>query len=170
MEPEDLEVLLEGLHPLGFAWALRCCHGDRAEAEDVLHVSYVKVLDGRARFDGRSAFKTWLFGVIRRTAWEQQRWRWSQATRLGRWWRERREEEQDPVAGIDAGELTMKLKAAVGRLSKRQAEVIHLVFYQGLTIHEAAAVLAMPIGTARTHYERGKARLRAILGPREAIQ
>lgn len=170
MEPEDLEALLEGLHPLGFAWALRCCHGDRAEAEDVLHLSYVKVLDGRARFDGRAAFKTWLFGVIRRTAWEQHRWRWSQATRLGQWWRERSEEAQDPGATIDTGTVATKLRTAVGQLSKRQAEVIHLVFYQDLTIHEAADVLAMPVGTARTHYERGKARLRAILGPREEIQ
>ncbi len=166
MEPEDLEVVLEGLHPLGFAWAIRCCQGDRAEAEDVLHMSYVKVLEGRARFDGRSTFKTWLFGVIRRTAWEQRRWQWTQALRLGRWWRERSAEEP---GSAEPDDLAVVLKAAIGRLSKRQAEVIHLVFYQDLTIHEAATVLAIPVGTARTHYQRGKARLRAILGPREAI-
>ncbi len=170
MEPEDLEAQLEGLHPLGFAWSLRCCQGDRAEAEDVLHLSYLKVLEGRARFDGRAAFKTWLFGVIRRTAWERQRWRWRQATRLGHWWRERAAEIPDPGATTDAGAVAAKLKTAMERLSKRQAEVIHLVFYQDLTIHEAAGVLAMPVGTARTHYERGKARLRAILGSREEIR
>ena len=38
-----------------------------------------------------------------------------------------------------------------------------LVFYQELTIQEAAEVLALPVGTARTHYERGKARLRQML-------
>lgn len=167
MEPEDLEALLEGLHPLGFAWALRCCRGDRSEAEDVLHLAYVKVLDGRARFEGRSAFKTWLFAVIRRTAWEEQRWRWSQAIRLGRWWRERSPEDRDPVGTIDATDVAATLKAALGRLSKRQAEVLHLVFYQDLTIQEAADVLGIPVGTAKTHYQRGKVRLRAILGPRE---
>jgi len=41
------------------------------------------------------------------------------------------------------------------------------VFYQDLTIQEAAEVLAMPVGTARTHYERGKERLRLLLEPAE---
>jgi len=164
MDPQELEASLEALHPLGFAWALRCCRGDRAEAEDVLHRSYLKVLEGRARFDGRSAFKTWLFGVIRRTASEERRWRWAQAVRLGRWWRDRSTDGPDPAAGVEASELADRLQNAMGRLSKRQAEVIHLVFYHDLTIQDAAEVLEMPVGTARTHYQRGKARLRAILG------
>jgi DNA-directed RNA polymerase specialized sigma24 family protein len=64
---------------------MRCCQGERAEAEDVLHLAYCKVLDGRARFEQRSSFKTWLFGVINRTAREQARWRWMQLARLERW-------------------------------------------------------------------------------------
>lgn len=167
MEPQDLEAQLEGLHPLGFAWAVRCCRGDRAEAEDILHLAYLKVFDGRARFDGRSQLKTWLFGVIRRTAYEQHRWRWSQATRLGRWWRERGDLAEDPGLADEVADRAAKLRAALGRLSKRQGEVLHLVFFQDLTIREAATVLGVPVGTARTHYERGKARLRAVLGPME---
>jgi RNA polymerase sigma-70 factor (ECF subfamily) len=163
MESEDLDAALEGLHPLGFAWALRCCQGNRAEAEDVLHQSYLKVLDGRARFEGRSTFKTWLFGVIRRTAAEQDRWHWVQAARLGRWWRERSPADPDPATTIDAGDEATRLQVALQRLSKRQAQVLHLVFYQDLTILEAAEVLSLPVGTARTHYQRGKDRLRAIL-------
>ena len=38
----------------------------------------------------------------------------------------------------------------------------------GLTIEEAAAVLGLPVGTARTHYQRGKSRLRRLLGDRKA--
>jgi DNA-directed RNA polymerase specialized sigma24 family protein len=49
-------------------------------------------------------------------------------------------------------------------LSPRQREVLHLVFYQDLTIAAAAGVLNISIGSARVHYERGKAQLRRLLG------
>jgi RNA polymerase sigma-70 factor (ECF subfamily) len=41
------------------------------------------------------------------------------------------------------------------------------VFYQDLSIAEAAGVVGVAVGTARTHYERGKARLRQMLGEEE---
>ena len=37
------------------------------------------------------------------------------------------------------------------------------MFYEELSVAEAAEILRLPIGTARTHYERGKARLRQLL-------
>jgi RNA polymerase sigma factor (sigma-70 family) len=55
------------------------------------------------------------------------------------------------------------LQEALRQLSRRQQEILHLVFYQEMSVQEAAAVLGMPVGTARTHYERGKARLRRLL-------
>ena len=161
----DLRDELSRTHPGAFAWAVRCCRGDRDEAEDVLHTSYVKVLDGRARFDGGSTFRTWLFGVIRMTAREQRRWHWLQYTRLERWWHSTREDDPYATDPPDIDDRIPALRAALGRLSRRQQEVLHLVFYESLTIQDAASVLSMPVGTARTHYARGKARLRALLEP-----
>lgn len=156
----DLRAELAQGHLESHAWAVRCCRGDAIEAEDVLHRAYMKVLDGEARFSGRSSFKTWLFGVIRRTAREQARQGWLRVLRLERWWRTT--EPNDPVTQ-EGDDRVEELRLVLGRLSKRQQEVLHLVFYQDLTIQEAAEVLAMPVGTARTHYERGKERLRQLL-------
>jgi RNA polymerase sigma factor (sigma-70 family) len=133
------------------------------DAEDVLHQAYCKVLDGRARFDGRSSFKTWLFGVIQRTASEERRWGWLRLGRLERWWRERADGDgTDPSLPVEDERVT-NLQAALTKLSRRQQQVLHLVFFQEMTVQDAADVLAMPVGTARTHYERGKARLRQLL-------
>ncbi|HJU72174.1 MAG TPA: RNA polymerase sigma factor [Gemmatimonadaceae bacterium] len=158
----DLRAELARVHYESHAWAVRCCHGDAADGEDVLHRTYMKVLGGEARFSGKSAFKTWLFGVIRQTAREQARQTWLRLLRLERWWRER-EPDEEPDS---EDERIARLRHVLGKLSKRQQEVLHLVFYQNLTIQEAADVLDMPVGTARTHYERGKVRLRELLEER----
>ena len=159
------EQPLERHHADAFAWAVSCCQGDRAEAEDVLQTSYLKVLDGRAVFLGRSSYKTWLFGVIRRTAAEHRRRRL-----VRRLWSARAldavqivDQAPGPAMLLVRSESTQRLEMALARLPRRQRDLLHLVFYQDLTIREAAEVLGVSIGTARTHYERGKARLREQL-------
>ena len=62
-------------------------------------------------------------------------------------------------------ERTAELRRCLQQLPARQAEVLHLVFYQDLTINEAAQIMGVGIGSARQHYERGKARLRTLLQP-----
>lgn len=50
----NVDAELEPHHADCFAWAMACCGRDRADAEDVLQRSYLKVLDGRAVFASRS--------------------------------------------------------------------------------------------------------------------
>src|ERR1700737_5588353 len=69
----DLEQQLEELHPASFAWALGLCGRDVDDAQEVLQETYLKIFEGKARFDGRSTLKTWLSAVIRRTAASQMR-------------------------------------------------------------------------------------------------
>ena len=73
MDPTEAQRELEQLHSASFGWAMACCQRERELAEDVLQNAYLKVLDGRARFDGRAGFKTWFFAVIRRTAADERR-------------------------------------------------------------------------------------------------
>jgi RNA polymerase sigma-70 factor, ECF subfamily len=157
MDRPELERELERLHVESWGWALACAGRDRALAEDALQNAYLRVLSGRARFDQRSTFKSWLFGVIRMTAMEElrrrNRWR-ERAADLGA------ADRPDPSPGADAAaeenERAAALIAAMQALSPRQREVLHLVFYHGMTIEEAARVMRISLGSARTHYERGK--------------
>jgi RNA polymerase sigma factor (sigma-70 family) len=160
-----LEAELQRYHEDSFAWAMVCCHGARAEAEEVLQETYLKVLDGRARFHGRSGFKTWLFAVLRRTAAERRRAaRLSGLIRLR--WREAGPTALscDPEAEAQRLQACAQLIAALTRLPEHQRQVLHLVFYQELSLRGAADVLGVRLGTARVHYERGKQRLRELLG------
>ena len=167
MTPDDLRRELEGTHADAFGWALNCCNWVRAEAEDALQASYLKVLDGRARWDGRSSFRTWLFGVVRRTAAERRRGLLRYRERLERWvsgiGSDTRSTEAGAFEQIVRSETNRTLVSTLAQLPERQRQVLHLVFYQDLTIAQAADVMAVSLGTARTHYERGKKRLRELL-------
>ena len=162
----DLDDELARHHRAAFGWALACCRWDPAAAEDVLQTAYLKLLDGRARFAGHSDFKTFLFGVIRRTASETRRRRAVRAAlTLGMLPEENEARvEQAGTRHIVREERSRELIAALSRLSSRQRDVLHLVFYQDLTIAAAANVMGISVGSARVHYERGKAQLRRLLG------
>jgi RNA polymerase sigma factor (sigma-70 family) len=153
---------LARLHAGSFAWALHCCRRRADEAEEVLQAAYMRVLEGRAQFDGRSSAKTWLYGVIRRTASEYARRRWLRSRLFERW--QSLEPERSPVSDpaelLQGSESNARLRRAVEQLSRRQQEMLHLVFYQDLTIEESAQLLGISLGSARTHFERGKQRLR----------
>ncbi|MDB4968503.1 MAG: polymerase sigma factor, sigma-70 family [Myxococcales bacterium] len=152
---------LAGIHPASFAWALTCCGFDRQEAEDVLQTAYLKMLDGRARFDGRSSLKTWLFAVVRRTAVDLRRRRWVASLGLERLFAAFAPASSDEPA-MESDERA-RVRAALARLSRRQREVLDLVFYHDFTVEEAARIMNVSVGAARVHYQRGKARLRGEL-------
>ncbi len=166
MDRAELERELEQMHEACWGWALACCGRERELAEDALQSAYLRIISEQARFDGRSALRTWVFGVIRRTAMEELR---------GRRTRESREGDSDDAiartpdvaAGADVAaeqlEESAAIIAALGALSPRQREVVELVFYHGMTIEEAAAVMQVSLGSARTHYDRGKKALAAAL-------
>lgn len=163
----DLAEELARHHRAAFGWALACCRWDPAAAEDVLQTAYLKIVDGRARFAGDAEFKTFLFGVIRRTASEERRRRVVRAAFSLSWLTRNGHEPTVPALGLGPivrDETSTALLAALRRLSPRQRDVLHLVFYQDLTIAEAALVMGISVGSARVHYERGKAQLRRLLG------
>lgn len=170
MDIAELKAELETLHSASFGWAMSCCRRDPAEAEEVLQTVYLKILEGRACFRGEATLKTWLFAVIRKTAISEhrknilRRLRWSDGI------------EQDtlvsplepPGVAFEKSEVQALFQNALKTLPRRQSEALHLVFYQDLSLSEAAVVMGVSIGSARQHYERGKKRVREFLGQTES--
>jgi RNA polymerase sigma factor (sigma-70 family) len=165
-QPPSVDRALEELHAECWGWALACCGRDRELAEDVLQTAYLRVLSGAARFDGGSSFKTWVFGVIRMIARAEKRRTWL-------WGSRHRHTDAalavpDATARVDASvenaDRAAVLVRAMRRLSSRQREILQLVFYHDLTVEEAASVMGVSVGSARTHYDRGKKSLARLLG------
>src|SRR5256885_14392082 len=170
MQRCELEQQLEQLHRESWGWTLSCCGSDRDLAEDVLQSAYLRILSRPTTFAGESSLRTWVFGVIRLTAREQMRKQW--------FWNRRSADATMGIGVIDsrtgadeveASERRNKLLRALSTLSSRQKEVLQLVFYHDMTIEEAAKIMRVSLGAARTHYERGKKSLaRKLQSRREA--
>ena len=167
LDRDELEARLAELHEASFGWACSCCGWNESDAADVLQDTYVKVISGHARYRGRSSFRTWLFGVIRLTALEQHRKARSRRDRRERL-ASRRDAEDAVARPADPAvhdERARAFRDALALLPERQREVTHLVFYEDMTVREAADAMGVSIGTARVHYHRAKEKLREILAP-----
>jgi RNA polymerase sigma-70 factor (ECF subfamily) len=165
MQTDELRARLEQLHQSSFGWALACCRRDHSDAEEVLQIAYLKVLEGKARFNGSASFKTWLFAVIRKTALDQRRKHFLRSLMILRAAEDRTagKRVERPDESAYRSQMQAVFRRALARLPNRQREALQLVFYHDLSLQEAAVVMGVSIGSARTHYDRGKKRLRELL-------
>jgi RNA polymerase sigma-70 factor (ECF subfamily) len=161
MEISELKAELEKLHTASFGWALSCCRQNRGDAEEVLQTVYLKILQGKAVYRGESKLQTWLFSVIRKTAISERR---KQLLRsLSSIVNPSTSANVELESEFERSELQRRFQEALAQLPARQRETMHLVFYQDLSLSEAAEVMNVSVGSARRHYERGKKRLREAL-------
>lgn len=158
---------LERLHDECYSWALTCVGGRRNEAEDVLQMTYLALLEGRAIFGGTASLRTWLFAVIRNQAYSRLRRVRFSLRALGQLAAATpprlADDDALPQRAYERQQRSDLVFAAWRSLPARQREILDLVFYRDLPIAEAAHVLGISVGSARTHYERAKASLRRRL-------
>ena len=146
---------LEAIHSQVFGWALSRCNFDRSAAEDLVQQAYVELLNGKARFNGDSSLRTFVFSVVQNLA--NSRFR-RVANRL-RILREHAHEFETGTAS-DAYDERGEVWTAVKALPARQRDIIELVFCRDLTVEEASKVMGVTVGTGRVHYDRAKKALR----------
>lgn len=161
MEIAKFKTEIEALHQASFGWALNCCRHNGVEAEEVLQMVYLKILQGKAIYRGESKLRTWLFAVIRKTAVTERRKRVLRS--LIRINDTNDKPCSQPELELERSEMQQRFQQALAQLPGRQRETLHLVFYQDLSLSEAAQVMNISIGSTRRHYERGKKQLREAL-------
>ena len=155
MKNNQLEQLLKQHHNAAYFWALQLCKYQEDWAKEVLQMTYLKILENKARYNEKSGFKTWLFSVIRFTAFDflKEQQKYSSLNGL------------EVVQDAPSYQAELDLRPYLERLPARQKQVLLLAFYHDMTLSAIAQVLELHIGSVRTHYSRGKEALRTILKP-----
>ncbi len=150
-----------------YAYLRRLC-GSRDDAEDLTQQTFLKAWSSLDGFAGRSKFSTWLYRIAHNTYIDWQR-RNTGSTQScpDQWWQECIDQNPGPFANLAERQLAQRLYEAVGRLDEDKKQVVHLHYYQGLSIRETAKVLDIATSTVKYRLREVFKALRVKLGVRE---
>lgn len=165
----------------------------RTVAEEVVQETWLAVLTGLDRFEGRSSLRTWVFGILlniarTRGARERRSVPFSSAfptdqagpqaqagptvdpgrfhppgTPWSGHWTAVPQPWELPENALLSHEIRTRLRAALDALPPGQRAVVHLRDVQGLDAAEVCAILDLEPGNQRVLLHRGRARIRQAL-------
>ncbi|MGH9023256.1 MAG: RNA polymerase sigma factor [Acidimicrobiia bacterium] len=130
------------------------------DALDATQEALIAVVRGISRFDGHSAFTTWLYRVVTNAALDEARRRQRRPRPL----------EVPPETTSSAPEVDSRVAArldvgaALGRLSPEFRAAVVLRDVCDLDYVAIATILGVPVGTVRSRIARGRAALAEALG------
>jgi RNA polymerase sigma-70 factor (ECF subfamily) len=129
------------------------------DALDATQNALIAVARGIGRFDGRSAFTTWLYRVAMNAALDELRRRDRRPIPV-----ETVPEAASGSGAMDGVDARLDLDAALGAVPVDFRVAVVLRDLCDLDYSEIATVLDVPVGTVRSRISRGREALAAILG------
>ena len=147
-----------------YSYLRRLC-GNRQDAEDLTQQTFLKVWSSLNGFAGRSKFSTWLYRIAHNTFldWLRRNIAGTQS-RPDQWWQECIDQNPGPFTNLAERQLARRLYQAVDRLDEDKKHVVHLHYYQGLSIRETAKVLDIATSTVKYRLREVFKTLRIKLG------
>lgn len=151
--------------PRVFGLALRVVR-DRALAEEVTQEVFLEVWRSAPRFDERRGSAiSWLLTIAHRRAVDRVRSAEASSARDTTYHQGAAEPAHDATAeAAHASFEARRVRQALATLTEIQREALELVYFGGYTHTEVAAMLDLPVGTAKTRIRDGLIRLRDTIG------
>jgi RNA polymerase sigma-70 factor (ECF subfamily) len=146
---------------------------NREDAADLAQDTFIKAFQSINRFQGQSAFFTWLYRIAVNASLNHL-----QKNKLRRFFSLEKIRDEEPVAGLldqlaDPGnasdraaclsELQLKLNEAMQKLSIKHRTVVTLFEIDGLSHEEIAEITGTSVGTVRSRLHYAKQLLQAEL-------
>ena len=147
--------------------------GSRAVAEEVTQDTWLAVVRGVERFEGRSLFKTWLFHILLNRAHsaagrEQRAGRPVDSVderfdKAGAWTTPPEPWADRAVDRIVAEHLAARVQHLLPQLPDNQRQIVVLRDLEGLPADDVAALVGISDGNQRVLLHRGRTHLRRLL-------
>ena len=160
--PQAFEELIVRYERRVYGLIHRLC-GRPQDAQDLFQVVWMQAFAGRASFQSRSKFSTWLYAITLNQVRDWRRKQAQQGQRRG----PLHHEPVDPKPGLLERLLKRdeerRLKVALRTLSATDQEMLALYYLQDLDYREIAAVTGKAVGPLRVQVHRALQRLREAL-------
>ncbi|MDX2226504.1 MAG: sigma-70 family RNA polymerase sigma factor [Verrucomicrobiae bacterium] len=170
---EAYGMLVKTHHQKVFGLAMNILHNE-ADALDLAQETFIKAWKSLARFEGKSAFYTWLYRITSNLAIDRMRKNarhphvdFDEVNLTA-------EDQEAPVnshlmdsthpsTGLQQGELRSQIMAALDQLSPEHRTVIVLKEYEDLDYREIARVMDCNIGTVMSRLFYARKNLKRLL-------
>lgn len=138
-------------------WLVNHCSmrlGNRQDAQDVAQLVLVRAWQAIDRFEGRAAFRTWLYTIAENQCrtFMRQRMRYLQTEHIERLIELSLEHDDSTVAGSYA--LSQAVAIALDQLGDNAREVLLLRFFHDYSLEEIAATLSISLSAAKMRLYR----------------
>jgi RNA polymerase sigma-70 factor (ECF subfamily) len=141
--------------------------GDLEIAQDVVQESFMKAYQKLSAFEGRSAFKSWVYQITLNTAKNKLRGKRPELVDI----------EKTPIAdnidwegNIMNGDLKDIIQIEVDKLPLKQRTALSLRIFEDLSFSEIAEIMKCPYDTAKANYRHALIKLRHTLGDQMEVR
>jgi len=167
-DPRALAMLYRQFAPALLGYLQRLV-GECSDAEDLLQEVFLRLLEGRGRYEGRGKFRQWLFTVATNLARDRLKQQQRRGVLNGELFREPGDigsSDSDPIAELLHQELLVAIDSTLADLPTAYAEAFHLRVREQFTYNEMAAIGGESAGTLRSRVFHTLKRIRLALGAR----
>jgi RNA polymerase sigma-70 factor (ECF subfamily) len=132
-------------------------------AEDIFQDVFIKVNQKLSGFEGNSSIKTWIIRITINTCKDYLKSAWNRRVVPMMEYQEDAIVSESDYKEVEQQDTNQLIKKTVLSLPEKYRDVVICVYFQDMTITEAARTLGIAEGTAKSRLSRARLRLKEVL-------